>query len=124
MPASTPAERVDRAVSLDLADRFGGGAGDIPAIEAAAAALEPGDEDGRLRAEVAIAVSRVRRRVAEGVDPVEAGAPLREVRERLGRRADGQLGRAMRGRLQRALLVVGAVLAGITLLLESLLPVL
>jgi hypothetical protein len=122
MPATTPAERVDRAVSLDLADWFAGGPGDVAAMQAAAAGLEPDDDEGRLRAEVAVAVAQVRRRMAEGVDLVEAGAPLREVRERLGRRADGQLGRAMRGRLQRTLLLVGGVFAGITLVLGSLLP--
>jgi hypothetical protein len=123
MGSSSPQERLERTVALDLAEWFAGRDGDLAAIEAATRALDPGDPDARLRAEVAIAVAKVRRRLAEGVDLVEVGAPLREVRQRLGSRADGQLGRAMRPRLRRAMLVVGAAFAAIVLLLEALMPV-
>jgi hypothetical protein len=122
MPEGDPAERVDRAVARDFADWFGGGPGDLPGVEAAAQDLLPPDGDPRLRAEVAIAIAQVRRRMAEGADPIAAGQPLRDVRRRLGKRADGQVGRALRGRLFRALLVVNAVFALISILLPDLMP--
>jgi hypothetical protein len=122
MPAATPEERFARAAAVDFADWFGGGDGDLEAMAAGALDLVPADGDERLRAEVTIAVARVRRRMAAGDDPVDAGLPLQEVRHRIGARADGQLGRALRGRLVRSLLLVGAGLAGFALVLEYLLP--
>ena len=124
MPSATPQERFDRAVTLDFVDWFSGGEGDLAGIEAAAKDLLPVDGDDRLRAEVIVAIARVRRRMAAGEDPIEAGAPLREVRGRLGRRADGQVGRALRVRLIKPLLLVGAVLAVLSLLLPDLAPIL
>jgi len=124
MPASTPIERFDRVVALDFADWYGGGDGDLAGIQAAAADLLPPGGDDRLRAEVVIAIAKVRRRMAAGEDPITAGAPLREVRERLGGRADGQVGRALRLRIIRPLLVLGALLAAASLLLPDLAPLL
>jgi len=120
MPGSDPGERADRAIARDFADWFAGGPGDLAGIEAAAQELLPADGDPRLRAEVAIAIANVRRRLAEGVDPINAGQPLRDVRSRLGPRADGQLGRALRGRLFRPLLIVSGLFALVTLLLPDL----
>ena len=122
MPDATPAERFDRAVAKDFADWFRGGDGDLAGIEAAASELVPMEGDERMRAEVVIAIAKVRRRMAAGVDPIEAGAPLREVRKRLGRRADGQVGRALRGRLIQPLLILGALLSILSLLLPDMLP--
>jgi hypothetical protein len=122
MPASTPAERLDRAAAWDLADWYGGGDGALEDLETAARDLDPADEEARLRAEVTVAVARVRRLVATETDPLEAGAPLRAVRERLGSRADGQLRRALHGRLLRTLLVAEVVIVGIGLVIGSLLP--
>jgi hypothetical protein len=124
MPDSTPLERFDRAVNLDFVDWFRGGDGDLAGIEAAAAELMPADGDDRLRAEVVIAIAKVRRLMAAGEDPIAAGQPLRDVRKRLGRRAEGQVGRALRIRLIRPLLIVGAVLAALSLLLPDLAPIL
>jgi hypothetical protein len=122
MPESTPLERFDRAVALDFVDWFRGGDGDMAGIEAAAADLLSADGDDRLRAEVVIAVAKVRRLMATGEDPIQAGQPLRDVRQRLGRRADGQVGRALRGRLIRPLLIIGGLLAAVSLLLPDLAP--
>jgi hypothetical protein len=124
MPADTPIERFDRVVALDFVDWFAGGDGDLPGIEAAAAELLPPDSDDRLRAEVVIAIAKVRRRMAAGEHPIAAGAPLREVRKRLGHRADGQVGRALRVRIIRPLLVLGGVLALLSLLLPDFAPIL
>jgi hypothetical protein len=121
MPDTTAAERVDRAIARDFADWYAGGPGDLAAVEVAAQAFPP-DGDPRLRAEVAIAIAQVRRRMAEGEDPIDAGQPLRDVRRRLGKRADGQVGRALRGRLFRALLVVNAIFGLISLLLPDVAP--
>lgn len=124
MPVTTPSERFDRVVALDFVDWFGGGDGDLPGIEAAAGELLPVDGDERLRAEVVIAIAKVRRRMAAGEHRITAGAPLREVRTRLGRRADGQVGRALRVRIIRPLLVLGALLGLLSLLLPDLAPLL
>jgi len=124
MGSGTPSERFDRAAALDFADWYGGGKGDLPGIEAAAEELLPADGDERLRAEVVIAIANVRRNMAAGEDPIRAGAPLREVRKRLGHRADGQVGRALRVRIIRPLLLLGGVLAVLSLLLPDLVPVL
>ena len=115
-------KRFERVVGLDFADWFGGGEGDLPGIEAAARELLPPDGEERLRAEVVIAIAKVRRHMAAGEDPIRAGAPLRDVRRRLGRRADGQIGRALRIRIMRPLLVLGVLLAVASLLLPNLAP--
>ncbi|HTK44312.1 MAG TPA: hypothetical protein VL749_03020 [Patescibacteria group bacterium] len=120
MPETDPAERVEKAIARDFADWFAGGPGDLAGIEAAAQELLPPDGDARLRAEVAIAIANVRRRIADGEDPIAAGQPLRDVRRRLGRRADGQVGRALRGRLFRPLLLVSGLFAVVSLLLPDL----
>jgi hypothetical protein len=120
MVDTDPAERFDKAAAVDFADWFAGGDGDLAAVEAAAADILPVDGDARLRAEVAVAAAKVRRRIAAGDDLIAAGEPLRQVRRQLGRRADGQLGRALRWRLVRTLLLVGALFAGISLLLPDL----
>jgi hypothetical protein len=122
MSTSTPTERFDRIVALDFADWFSGGDGDLPGIERAASELLPVDGDERLRAEVVIAIAKVRRNMAAGEDPIRAGAPLREVRQLLGTRADGQVGRALRVRIIRPLLVVGALFSVLSLLLPDLAP--
>lgn len=71
----------------------------------------PPDGDERLRAEVTIAVAEVRRRMADGrTDAGDAAVPLVEVRDRLGSRADGQVGRALRWRLLPQLLIVSLIL--------------
>jgi hypothetical protein len=119
MPETDPAERLDRAIARDFADWFAGGPGDLAAVESAARDLVPPDGDPRLRAEVAIAIANVRRRMANGEDPIAAGQPLRDVRRRLGHRADGQVGRALRGRLFRPLVVVSGLLAVLSILLPD-----
>jgi len=123
MPDGDAKERADRAVARDFADWFAGGEGDLAGIEAAAAEVLPPDGDPRMRIEVAIALARVRRLMAAGKDPLEAGEPLRDMRARLGRRADGQAGRALRGRMFRALLVCNAVFALLSLALPDVSPI-
>jgi hypothetical protein len=118
VPAETPWERFIVAALDDLIDWRAGGDGNIAAMEAAAAVIEPPDGDDRLRADVSIATARVRRRMAEGrPTPAEVVEPLLEVRERLGHRADGQIGRALRRRVF-PLLFLGSVL--LMLLAEAL----
>jgi hypothetical protein len=111
MPATTPWESFDVAALADLVDWHSGGAGDLPAMEAAAARILPLDGDERLRAEVSIAAAKVRRRIAQGgQSPVDVVQPLLEARDRLGRRADGQVGRALRRRILPMLVAVSIVL--------------
>jgi hypothetical protein len=114
LEAATPWDRFNLAALHDLVDWHAGGEGDLAAMESAAAAIQPIDGDERLRAEVAIATAKVRRRMAEGrPTPEEVVEPLLQVRERLGRRADGQVGRAFRRRLFPVLLL-GSIIIGVT----------
>lgn len=110
LPTATPWDRFSVAALRDLVEWHAGGEGDIAGMAAAAAAIGPDDSDDRLRAEVSIAVSKVKRLMATGVaSGAEAVAPLVAVRERLGSRADGQIGRALRRRLLPVMVVVAAV---------------
>jgi len=107
----TPAERFELAALRDLVDWRAGGDGDLEAMRAAAATIQPADGDERLRAEVSIAAALVRRSMA-GTSPDGSTAivPLLEARDRLGARANGQLARALRGRILPVLLAVLVVL--------------
>jgi hypothetical protein len=110
LPTDTPWARFEVAALRDLVDWRAGGDGDLPAMETAAREIEPADGDDRLRADVTIATATVRRRMADGTGTAsDRIQPFLEVRERLGRRADGQLGRALRWRITRTLLVLGVV---------------
>jgi hypothetical protein len=109
MPSSTPQERWDRTETLDSVDWRAGGEGDPTGLATAAAELLPIDGDEHLRAEVSLATAEVRQRMADGRStPGDAAEPLIAVRERLGHRADGQVGRALRKRLLLTFLAVGA----------------
>jgi hypothetical protein len=114
MPTNTPEERWARAEAADSLSWRTGGEGDLAGLEAAAAELLPGDGEDRLRAEVSIATAKVRRRMADGrATPGDAVEPLVEVRERLGSRADGQVGRALRLRLIVIFLAMGLLFGGL-----------
>ena len=89
LPESTLLERVEKATYLPWLDWLGGGPGDQLALRAAIEEIEPADGDDRLRGEVSVALAEVRQRVAAG-DP-DPAAPLRSVRDRIGRRANGVL---------------------------------
>lgn len=111
LPTDTPWERFELAALRDLVDWRAGGDGFLPLMEESAREILPADGDERLRAEVTIAVAEVRRRMADGrADAGDAAMPLIRVRERLGARADGQVGRALRWRLLPQLLVVCLIL--------------
>lgn len=117
MPRDTPPQRFEHAAVADLVEWRAGTTGaeadaGLDAMRRAADAIEPADGDERLAAEVAIATALVRRRMADGRSTAgDAIDPLVEVRERLGRRADGQLGRALRRRLIPPLLVAALLIA-------------
>jgi hypothetical protein len=105
LSAKTPSERFELVALGDLVDWHAGGDGDLPAMEAAAAEILPADGDERLRAEVTVAAAKVRRRMAEGgATPEAVVEPLLVVRQALGHRADGQIGRALRRRILPLLL--------------------
>lgn len=121
LPLLTTWDRFERAALADLVDWRSGGEGDLGAMDAAAQEIHPQDGDERLRADVTIAVARVRRRMADGRAAAgDAAEPLLEVRTALGRRADGQVGRALRRRLIPVLLVVSLGFAFLSMLLGSL----
>jgi hypothetical protein len=111
LPSGTPWERFEVAALRDLVNWRSGGDGDLAVMEEAVADILPADSDDRLRAEVTIAVARVRRLMADGrATPGDAVEPFLEVRQKLGRRADGQMGRALRPRIIPGLIVSGIVL--------------
>ena len=121
LPVINEWDRFEQAALRDLVDWRAGGPGDIAAMEAAADEIRPRDGDEALRAAVTVAIAKVRRRMADGRAAVgDAAEPLLEVRPRLGRRADGQVGRALRRRLIPVLLVVSIGFGFITTLLGSL----
>jgi hypothetical protein len=108
--AATPWEHFEVASLRDLVSWRAGGDGELPAMEAAAEAILPPDSEDRLRAEVTVAVALVRRRMADGRSaPGDAAQPLLDVRERLGSRANGQVGRALRPRILPILLLLSAL---------------
>jgi hypothetical protein len=111
LPTDTPWERFELAALRDLVDWRAGGDGFLELMHESAREILPPDGDERLRAEVTIAVAEVRRRMADGrTDAGDAAVPLVEVRDRLGSRADGQVGRALRWRLLPQLLIVSLIL--------------
>jgi hypothetical protein len=94
IPDDTPIGRAERLDYVTYIDWLGGGEGDPAELRDAVDAIEPVDGDDHLRADVALALSQVRRRIAAGdADPA---APLRDVRDRLGARADRVLVAAAR----------------------------
>jgi hypothetical protein len=121
LPRMTAWDRFEHAALTDLVGWRSGGEGALAAMEAAAEAILPRDGDERLRADVTVAVAKVRRRMADGGAAArDAAAPLLEVRPRLGHRADGQVGRALRRRLIPVLLVVSLGFGFLSVLLGSL----
>jgi len=82
----TPITRAERIDYLTYVDWLAGGPGDPTALRDAVAAIQPTDGDDRLRADVALALTEVRLRIAAGHPDLVA--PMRDVRDRLGRRAD------------------------------------
>jgi hypothetical protein len=108
MPDGTPSEHWAKVEAQSEVEWHAGGDSDIAALRAAAEGLQPPDGDERLRAEVSIAAAEVRRRMADGRStPGDAIDPLIEVRGRLGHRADGQIGRALRRRMLALSMVIG-----------------
>jgi hypothetical protein len=115
LPSATPEDRFARASALDIVDWWTGGPGDVPTMIEAAGEIEPAGGQGRLRAEVAIALAKVRHvagsspvtTVDEAVDRL---APLLAVRDQLGPLADGRLRRELWPRIFAAFLAAGTVL--------------
>jgi hypothetical protein len=120
LPTATPWERFELAALRDLVDWRAGGDGYLELMRESAREILPADGDERLRAEVTIAVAEVRRRMADGrTDAGDAALPLVEVRKRLGARANGQVGRALRWRLMPQLFIVSLILTSAGELLGS-----
>jgi hypothetical protein len=121
LPETTPMEHWTKVQARDDVDWRSGGPGDLEALKAAASEIVPTNGDERLRAEVSIAAAEVRRRMADGRStPGDAVEPLIDVRKRLGRRADGQVGRALRRRLLTTTLAISAVIGGLLWLIDPL----
>lgn len=121
MPVDTPNERVEREAAFASIDWYSGGPGDTTGLRAATVEILPGDGEERLRAEVTLAAAEVRRLLGVGdADPVR---PMREVRERLGARADGIIWTVLRRRLWSKFLTSALTIVVIVVVLESIIPV-
>lgn len=114
MPEATPFERLERAADLAWLDWIEG-RDDDTRLRAAAADIDPTDEQLRARAGVVLAIHAARVRIAHAsADPLE---PLRDARAALGARANRTLVRVS-ARLARGILPVSALLEGVVLLLD------
>jgi len=120
MPGDTSFERVMRLSTVELVDWLDGRDGDLEALEAAVAEVPPDTDDG-LRAAVALAAARTRRRMSDGrTEAGDAALPLVEVRDRLGDRAKGQFARALRRRVLPTFLGLSVLFAVLQLALDAL----
>ena len=114
IPDDTPYGRVERVAGESYVDWLSGGPGNTAGVREAAFAVQPVDGDDWLRAEVILAAGLVRDGLTAGeVDPT---APLRAVRDRLGRRADRVLLAVARRVARTYFLMAGAFVAIFTLL--------
>jgi cadmium resistance protein CadD (predicted permease) len=120
LPTGTPWERATRAATIELVAWLAGAGGELDELEAAARELPAKSDDG-LRAAVLLAAARTRLRMSDGRSEAgDAALPLVEVRARLGHRADGQVGRALRRRLLPVFFVTALVFGLVTQVLGGL----
>lgn len=111
LPGGTPLERFHKAAAADVVAWWAGSGDGLEAMAAALDDLAPSPDDDRLRAEVALAIARVRH-LAVAIPPVpDPLAPLLDVRERLGARADGVVRRILWPRLYRVFVLASIALA-------------
>ncbi|HYL39844.1 MAG TPA: hypothetical protein VET90_00910, partial [Candidatus Binatus sp.] len=111
MSEASPVERFNKAAAADLVAWWTRRGDATEAMAEAADEIEPRGGDEALRAEVALAIARVRH-LAVAVPPaVEPLAPLLEVRDRLGARADGIVRRILWPRLYRVFVLTALLLA-------------
>ncbi len=114
IPDETPIGRMERANYLAYIDWLAGGGGDLADFRAGIATIEPAGGDERLLAEVALALAEVRLLVSAGdADPAR---PMREVRDRIGARANGVLFAAARRLVPGYLKVAFALVIVVSLL--------
>jgi hypothetical protein len=118
MPADTPYERAERAAALAAVDWRRGGDGDPSAVRSAALDVLPADGDERLRVEVMVAIGSVREAIARAA--ADPGRPLRDVRDRLGTRADRVIWSALRVRVWPRFLRTAVMVVGVLVVLDRL----
>ena len=111
LPEATPLERFHKAASADVVAWWTTRGDALEAMTRAEAEVEPPDGDDRLRAEVALAVARVRHLAVADPPVPDPLAPLLEVRDRLGSRADGLVRRILWPRLYRVFVLASIVFA-------------
>ena len=111
LPDATPLERFHRAASVDVVAGWTGGGDATDARATALAEIVPSQGDDRLRAEVALAIARVRHLAVVRPPVADPLAPLLQARERLGARADGMVRRILWPRLYRVFVLTSILFA-------------
>ncbi|HJW21595.1 MAG TPA: hypothetical protein VJ506_04110, partial [Candidatus Limnocylindrales bacterium] len=111
LPEATPLERFHKAASADVVAWWTSRGDALEAMARAEDGIEPPEGDDRLRAEVALAVARVRHLAVADPPVANPLTPLLEVRDRLGSRADGLVRRILWPRLYRVFVLASIVFA-------------
>jgi hypothetical protein len=111
LPEATPLERFDKAASADIVAWWTSKGDALEVMSETIGEIEPSDGDVRLRAEVALAVARVRHLAVARPPVADPLLPLLQVRERLGARADGVVRRILWPRLYRVFVLAAIVFA-------------
>lgn len=111
LPEATPLERFNKAASADVV-AWWTGQGDATATMAEVLPeILPSGGDDRWRADVALAIARVRHLAVANPPVGDPLGPLLEVRDRLGARADGMVRRILWPRLYRVFVLTSILFA-------------
>ena len=111
LPEASAIDRFDKAAAADVVAWWTSRGDALEAMADAAAEILPPDGDDRLRAEVALAVARVRHLAVARPPSADLLAPLLEVRDRLGARAEGITRRILWPRLYRVFVLAAILFA-------------
>ena len=108
---ATPVERFNKAASADVVAWWTGQGDATSAMADVLPEIVPSGGDDRWRADVALAIARVRHLAVANPPVADPLGPLLEVRDRLGARADGMVRRILWPRLYRVFVLTSILFA-------------